>query len=76
MAQPELDQAIGVQPNQHLGHSPGGLDSDIDTTTNCWQDSCDRVAGLVKNVKIIAEDAYDHVSSLARAGLLDAFGNK
>src|SRR6266849_6078409 len=62
---PELDQAIGLQPDQHLGHAPGSLDSDVGTPTNSSQDSCDRVAGLVKNVKVIAEDAYDHVSSLA-----------
>ncbi len=72
----ELDQAIGLQPDQHLGHSPGSLDSDVDTPTNSRQDSCGRVAGLIKNIKVIAEDAYDHVSPLAREGLLDAFGKE
>ena len=59
---PELDQAIGLQPDQHLRHSPRRLYSNIDAAADSPQDSHSCVAGPVKDVKVVAEDAYDHPS--------------
>src|SRR5205814_4505156 len=46
------------------------------TAANFLEDARNCGARLVKNVEIIAEDSYNHVGSLAREGLLDAFGKE